>query len=76
MILALFSHLSLFYSDKHLSKFSDMPVAPEVPADGHRVGEVHAEHPLGRPAVHQVGVGGIASVRHPDGREVGAPVIG
>lgn len=53
-----------------------MPLLPEIPPDGDAVRQVHTEHSRGCPAVQEPGIRRIAAVRIPDGREVGAAVVG
>ena len=53
-----------------------MPLLPKIPSDGDAVCQVHGEHSRRRPAIQKPCVGGIAAVRVPNGREVGAAVVG
>ena len=53
-----------------------MPLLPEIPPDGDAVRQVHGKHSCRRPAIQKPCVGRIAAVRIPDGREVGAAVVG
>ena len=53
-----------------------MPFLPKISPNGDAVSEVYAKHPGRRPAVEEPCVGGIGSVRKPDGCEMGSPVIG
>lgn len=53
-----------------------MPLLPKIPPDGDAVRQVHGEHSCRRPAIQKPCVGRIAAVRIPNGREVGAAVVG
>lgn len=53
-----------------------MPIIPKASLNGYQVGKVHTEHAVRCPAVDQPCVRGIASVRHPDRREVSSTLIG
>ena len=52
-----------------------MPVFPEIARDLNGICEVHGQHSCRCPAVKEPGVWRIASIRIPDGGEVGRPVI-
>ena len=49
---------------------------PRDSPDGDAVRQVHGKHSCRRPAIQKPCVGRIAAVRIPDGREVGAAVVG
>ena len=53
-----------------------MPFLPQVAGDAHRIGQIHGEHTCRCPTVQKPGVRCIASIRIPDGGEMGRTVIG
>ena len=65
----------LFYDDLSFGG-GNVPFFPKVSADGDSVGQAQTEHSCGCPAVEDVGVGRIGSIRIPNWREMSAAAIG